>query len=387
VNRKRDKARPTRFKGVKVIVPGELYLVRGTWIDPKTDLKRSFREQIEAPDAETAAAIRLDMLREAKAGKQAEPMPRLLAFGKSWLRSKRGEVEPSTYEKFKYTVAHICETFGDHYIDRIETRDVKAWRDSQTDYANSTVNGWLSVFRLMMRDAVHDYRLPFDPTEGVRALSEVEPERCLEPAKLDALLVAVLTVAPQWFALVAVLALTGLRFGEASALKWTDIDWEGREIYVRRAHWRGRIGKPKTGKRRTAVLGPFLADVLREHRKQQISTQHPALEGGWVFASSRGTLLSSGVLTKPLRKACKHAKIDEPVSAHWLRHTYSNEARRKSDLQTQKALTGHTSDRSAIRYSAVSLNERLAVVSEIESEVARKVAHLWSGGSDEGGEA
>ncbi len=233
---------------------------------------------------------------------------------------------------------------------------------------------------------MRDYRLPFDPTEGVRSLSEDEPERCLEPAKLDALLAAVLTVAPQWFALVAVLALTGLRFGEASALKWTDIDFDGREIYVRRAHWRGRIKKPKTGKRRIAVLGPFLADVLREHRAQQLKSQHPALEGGWVFASSKGTLLSSGVLTKPLRKACTHAKIDEPVSAHWLRHSFSNEVRRKSDLQTQKALTGHASDRSAVRYSSVSLNERLAVVSEIEAEVAPKVAHLWSGGSDDGSE-
>jgi hypothetical protein len=54
-------------------------------------------------------------------------------------------------------------------------------------------------------------------------------------------------------------------------------------------------------------------------------------------------------------------------------------------MRVQKAITGHTTDRMALHYSDVDLNERLAVVSEIASEVAPKVAHQGGGNDDEGG--
>lgn len=386
MNRKRDKAKPTRFKGVHVIEPGTMYLVRGTWVDPKTDRKRSFREQIEAPDAEAAAAIRLDMLREKRAGIEAEPVPRLLDFAKSWLNSKRREVKPSTHEKYTYAIAHISEAFGDHYLDRILASDVQRWRDS-LPHENGTINGWLGVFKNMMSDAVRLYRLPFDPTEGVRLLPVEKTSKCLSETELNALLRAMLEVAPQWYPLTLTLAMTGMRPGAATALRWCDIDFERKCITVDHAHWRGIVGETKTRNIRELGLPDELAEVLRPLRRVQMADQHAGLAEGWVFATDRGTLRNAGVLRKPLLKACKAAGISKPVSPGWFRHTLSNLVQRRAGMRVQKAITGHTTDRMAFHYSDVALNERLAVVAEIAAKVAPKVAHSAGGDGGDGSEA
>jgi len=45
-------------------------------------------------------------------------------------------------------------------------------------------------------------------------------------------------------ALIVLLNLTGLRIGEALALKWSDVDVEQSKLYVRRSVWRGKEQTP-----------------------------------------------------------------------------------------------------------------------------------------------
>ena len=45
-------------------------------------------------------------------------------------------------------------------------------------------------------------------------------------------------------ALIVLLYLTGLRIGEALALKWSDVDVEQSKFYVRRSVWRGKAQTP-----------------------------------------------------------------------------------------------------------------------------------------------
>lgn len=49
-------------------------------------------------------------------------------------------------------------------------------------------------------------------------------------------------------ALVVLLYLTGLRIGEALALKWSDVDFDHSKLYVRRSVWRRREQTPKSRK-------------------------------------------------------------------------------------------------------------------------------------------
>jgi integrase len=382
--RQRDKAKSTRYPGVRTIEPGALYVIRASWTDPKTGHKRAFHEQVRATSPKHADQIREDRLRDAKSGVEVEPIPHLLVFAKSWLNSKKDEVGPSTHEKYVLEVAHIAERFGDFFLDRITEEDVVKWRgELVADFANSTINGYLRTFKAMMDVAVRRYRLDGNPLDGVKALPETKTSKCLSEEELRDLLDAMREVGPQWYPLTLTLALTGMRPGAATALQWSDIDFEKQSIMVERAHWRGILGTTKTDNRRELGLPPALADVLRDHRREMFSAQHPGHAAGWVFASSKGTLRNSGCLTKPLRAACEKAGIDKPVSAGWFRHTLSNLVRERAGLHVQKAITGHTTDRMALHYSDVNLNERLAVVTDISRKVSRPASHSGASKDDE----
>ncbi|MCW8966732.1 MAG: tyrosine-type recombinase/integrase, partial [Candidatus Pacearchaeota archaeon] len=50
------------------------------------------------------------------------------------------------------------------------------------------------------------------------------------------------------YPLVALLAFTGMRVGEAMGLKWSDIDFDKGYLQIERTNYRGRVQTPKTKK-------------------------------------------------------------------------------------------------------------------------------------------
>lgn len=77
--------------------------------------------------------------------------------------------------------------------------------------------------------------------------------------------------------MVAFWFLTGLRTGELIALRWSDIDWVARKIFVRRSLSRGILKLPKFDKRRWVDLPDAALKILIEHKKLSSETK------GWVF--------------------------------------------------------------------------------------------------------
>ena len=56
----------------------------------------------------------------------------------------------------------------------------------------------------------------------------------------------------------------GLRVGEAIALKWGIIDWNGKFLMVQEASWKGILGTPKTHSSiRSIDISPETIDVLQ----------------------------------------------------------------------------------------------------------------------------
>jgi integrase len=84
---------------------------------------------------------------------------------------------------------------------------------------------------------------------------------------------------------------TGLRVGEALALKWGDVDWNSRFILVSRSYRRQEIGSTKTGKSRRVDISDHLCTTLKDlytRRKPE------ALQGGtaeikeFIFHNGQG---------------------------------------------------------------------------------------------------
>ena len=128
--------------------------------------------------------------------------------------------------------------------------------------------------------------------------------------------------------LVTVALATGLRQGEALALRWADVDLEAAQLTVRHTLQRAggmHLGEPKTRRsRRTVTLPAFAVTALRRQRdwfqaQQRLLAGPDWREGGWVFTTGIGTPMHAGDVTKRLQGLLAAAGLPR-MRFHDLRH-------------------------------------------------------------------
>jgi integrase len=138
--------------------------------------------------------------------------------------------------------------------------------------------------------------------KAIRPFSEEELDRLFASARDD----------NEHSAYFLTLARTGMRPGEAMALKWDDLDFTNREILVERAVSGGEVGSTKTDAVRRIDMSKELADVLshlyRAREKQTLKngwTEVPE----WVFINSQGNLLDESRARKRFARAMRKAGL------------------------------------------------------------------------------
>ena len=163
---------------------------------------------------------------------------------------------------------------------------------------------------------------------------------------------------------------TGLRQGEILGLTWDCVDFEHGMIRItrqlvqpRRKGESFRFGTLKNDKPRTLTPAPFVMNVLREHRAEQLDQKKKAGivwdDSGFpnlVFTYPDGRHLSQPAVWKILQKILTEAGL-EAHRFHDLRHTYVvNAFRAGDDVKTVQQNAGH--------YSAAFTLDRYAHVTE-----------------------
>lgn len=162
---------------------------------------------------------------------------------------------------------------------------------------------------------------------------------------------------------------TGMRIGEILALKWSDIDFVNRAIYVNRTlvyvkcedkddpnygKYRYLFHPPKTdkGKRRIPMtLKAYQVLKRQELWKNGIAAKgHKAPEGfeELVFVTTRNTPISPRDADKIMQDISKDInRLDsgfEPLSPHTLRHTFATRCiERGMNPKTLQIILGHSS--------------------------------------------
>lgn len=154
---------------------------------------------------------------------------------------------------------------------------------------------------------------------------------------------------------------TGLRQGELLGLRWSDINYESKELKVQRSVKRvtiinsdeSREGKlvvqiPKTkGSIRTVTIPSTLIPVLEKHRliqgEEKLKFGDEYLnKDGYVFTTKTGFFIDSRNLLRAYKRALKKADI-EYRKFHNLRHTYATKLFEKDvPLKTVQELLGHS---------------------------------------------
>jgi integrase len=151
---------------------------------------------------------------------------------------------------------------------------------------------------------------------------------------------------------------TGMRFGELSALLWSDVDFDKKCIHVRKSQVNGLVGPTKTRGYRTVPLHPLVADVLRRQQRWVETQAIRCVDAGMVFPSNVGSYRHASVLQAPLRRCVQRAGIDKHVSAHTMRRTFNNLARMAAGEIVTRSMTGHATSAMTEHYSHVSIGEK-----------------------------
>jgi integrase len=379
---RREVKRATRYPGVWIVGENE-YRIRGKKKCLKTGKTREVDRVLSptttppANSAAEAARVRGELLDETE--ESAERM-RLGDFATSWLDELSKGIELSTTDRYATALElHIVPALGEHYLDKITHQDIVDWRDAQTD-APSSVNGRLRVLKQLMKSAAAQRLIPWNPAADVSALPEEkvtldddDDGRLLTGDELAIFLetaramVTADKLSPLWFALLATLAYTAMRIGEATALRWTDLDEQAGLIRIRRAQWRGHIKLTKSKRRRSVPFMPPLTDILREYRAWLVATQHLGVGSGWLFPAAsirkaRSDELwppcGTGSLRKPLIAVLEAIELEGRITTHGLRRTWNNLLRQVAAGEVVRATTGHVTEAMTEHYSHVHQNEK-----------------------------
>jgi len=141
---------------------------------------------------------------------------------------------------------------------------------------------------------------------------------------------------------------TGLRPGEACALRWTDLDLLNGTLSVQRAVTRGKDGtailaEPKTTKSRRTVplLGGLRVELVWHLDWQRERNLDIA---GFVFTNQDGGMLRPWTFNKrDLRRTLRAAGITKPVTLYNFRHTFGTlHVRAGTPLKVVSDLLGHS---------------------------------------------
>jgi integrase len=123
-----------------------------------------------------------------------------------------------------------------------------------------------------------------------------------------------------WRTLYCTLTLTGLRAGEALGLQWGDIDFDRRELHVRRSAWQGEIQSTKSKASETVLPIPGdLLQLLKQYRAQW--KENPR---GFLFATRNGRPPSSNKVVEYQLWTILDALGIPRCGLHAFRHTHTS---------------------------------------------------------------
>jgi integrase len=265
-------------------------------------------------------------------------------WAERWFRTTL-DLKPGTRRTYRQLLDNqVLPTFGRSTLAGVDRLAVREWVAGMVEsgLSPSRIRNAHQVLAQVFAAAVEGGRLARNPAAGVRLPKRVEREMLfLDGAQVEQLADA---IAPHYRVLVYFLAYTGLRFGEAVALKVRRLDLlrgtcevvESATEVGSRLEW----GTTKTDERRTVRLPRFLAELLGEHLADR-----PADPDALVFtAPMGGPLRERKFLHGQLKPAAQRAGLPGTLRGHDLRHTAASLLiRQGASVKAVQKTLGHKS--------------------------------------------
>jgi integrase len=241
--------------------------------------------------------------------------------------------KPSTAAGYRHVIVHhLIPVLGQRLLSDVTRADVKRFIASLVGQGKSkrTIHNILTPFKEGYHHAIDDGLVTTNPaanlgrlvTSATSADAHINP---LSKGEVRSLLKVTLERYPSFYPLFLCAVRTGMREGELIGLQWSDLDFRGQFIEVRRAVVRRQVTTTKTHKIRRVDLSPQLATVLqalKETRGLEASLKGQPMPE-WVFLTPSGHRMTNEVLRKAFYTSLDAAGLRR-VRFHDLRHTFAS---------------------------------------------------------------
>ena len=298
----------------------------------------------------------------------ASNAPLFADFCVIYLTAKKENISSTTYLLYETAIQRILiPKLGHLHLDEIKPFHVQelinflATPSGRVDkkgekLAPATIRRYLTILQSIMTMAWKQEYIQSNPadtrrleiskivTPEVEAFSNEEIAQILKMAQLEPIHI---------HAVIATAIYTGARRGEIAGLKWDDVDFEKRTMYIRRSVVKlvgqePEIKLPKTiSSIRQMAIPQALCDVLQELKKEQ--DRKKALLGekwheeGFLFTDWCGHVMHPHTPTKQFDKFLKKYGFRH-LKFHGLRHSSATYLLSNGcDIKTVSKRLGHTS--------------------------------------------
>lgn len=282
-----------------------------------------------------------------------------------WKVIKRG-LKDNTFQNYLYMYNNFVRPdFGKKRIAEIKKTDVKRFYNYLADERGlqaSTIDSIHTILHQVLEMAVDDSYIRNNPSNNVLKelkqshIFKTEKRRALTRAQQDLLLEYLEhnQTYNHWYPIFAVMLGTGLRVGEATGLRWCDIDFENGIIDVNHTlvYYCHRheiekngcyfnVNTPKTTKstRQVPMMGFVKEAFLKEKEYQEmLGIKCNVVVDGYtdfIFVNRFGNVQHQGTLNKAIRRITRDCndeillrEEENPIllphfSCHTLRHTFT----------------------------------------------------------------
>lgn len=311
-------------------------------IDPITGkerrtTRRGFKTIKEAKQAERN--LLLDVEENGLPSNQSDGFqdPTFEELAQLWLENYKTTVKPSTFENVRSKVEKMTE---EHFKElKLKKITVAYCQRVVIELSKSYVlyNHYLSVINRIFKYAVLMDILnsnPFDKVIKPKSRQTQRKGNFLTKEELKEFLkLAQNATLSYFFPLVHLMSYTGLRQGEALALKWSDIDFENKKITVNktavRIKERQTLQTPKTkNSKRVISIDPTTLSILKSWKKDQIKIyfkngKHFEGDDNFIFTNERAEWVHIHNFIRYFKRFIADHKLKQ-ITPHGLRHTHAS---------------------------------------------------------------
>jgi integrase len=254
--------------------------------------------------------------------------------------------QPSTIENHDSLIKnHLLPFFKEKKLREVQPSDVSKFLHSKEKDEKLSANTMQSLYGLLR--LMFDIAAQFDLIEKspVRPkLHKPEMEKVKKPTLTATEIRAILQLLPneqeRIFALL--LAVTGMRIGEALALRWMDFNATKSELSINHTLFRQKLKKPKTESSiDTLKLDPRIAGLLLSHREKSSFRA----KGDFIFCRPDGRPLNPSALRNHLYGVLDGLEIERASGKfgyHIFRHSAGTILHRKTrDLKLVQETLRH----------------------------------------------